>query len=257
MVVYKIYPDKKQDHLGQHKAMHRASRKLGATLWITEFQAYLSQQFNSRMNKDNIQFAKLIEKFESHQHKEQFLKDISQTQKINRFCEASQKNCCKIWTRHSQTQIFELRENSTKLQCFRLQFLYANKDYLLQLREKFEVQAESYNISKGQLRFQLDPWLHHWQEFQSRTKAWPIWETNYVLQGERHAKKKQRIRRTGPSSDNSLKMESRWRTPKIVGIYRYRRERNHVLRPNCSGEARTIQLRKLNEFKIQSIGLSR
>ena len=35
--------------------------------------------------------AKLIEKFESHQYKEQFLKDMSQTQKINRFSEASQK----------------------------------------------------------------------------------------------------------------------------------------------------------------------
>ena len=35
--------------------------------------------------------AKLIEKFESHPYKEQFLKDMSQTQRINRFSEASQK----------------------------------------------------------------------------------------------------------------------------------------------------------------------
>ena len=35
--------------------------------------------------------AKLIEKFESHKYKEQFLRDISQTQKINRFSEASQR----------------------------------------------------------------------------------------------------------------------------------------------------------------------
>ena len=54
-VDYKIYPDKKQDHLGKHKAMHRASGKPDATLWITEFQAYPSQQFNGTMNKDNIQ----------------------------------------------------------------------------------------------------------------------------------------------------------------------------------------------------------
>ena len=65
---YKIYPDKKQDHLGKY-----------TTLWITGFQAYPSQQFNNRMDKDNIQFAKLIEQFESHQHKEQFLKVMSQT----------------------------------------------------------------------------------------------------------------------------------------------------------------------------------
>ena len=41
--------------LVKHKAMHRASGKQDATLWITEFQAYPSQQFNSRMNKDNRQ----------------------------------------------------------------------------------------------------------------------------------------------------------------------------------------------------------
>ena len=31
-VDYKIYPDKKQDHLKKHNAMHRASGKLDATL---------------------------------------------------------------------------------------------------------------------------------------------------------------------------------------------------------------------------------
>ena len=57
--------------------------------------------------------AKLIEKFESHQQKEQFLKDMSQTQKINRFSEASQKLLQDV----DQTEIFEFCENSTKLQC--------------------------------------------------------------------------------------------------------------------------------------------
>ena len=155
-VDFKIHPNKKQDDLGKHKAMRRASGKPGATLWIAEFQAYPSQQSNSRMNKDNLQFSKLIKKFESHQHKEQFLKGMSQTQKINRFSEASQK----LMRDMDQTEIFELCENSEKSMSW-LQFLYGNRNYLFQLREKFEVQAESYNISKGQLRFQFDPWLHH------------------------------------------------------------------------------------------------
>ena len=57
--------------------------------------------------------AKLIEMFESHQHKEQFLKDMSQTPKINGFSEASQK----LLQDDEQTEIFELCENATKLQC--------------------------------------------------------------------------------------------------------------------------------------------
>ena len=36
-------------------------------------------------------FTKLIEMFEKHQHKEQFLKDMSQKQKINRFSEITKK----------------------------------------------------------------------------------------------------------------------------------------------------------------------
>ena len=35
--------------------------------------------------------AKLIEKFESHTLEDQFLTDMSQTKKVNRFSEASQK----------------------------------------------------------------------------------------------------------------------------------------------------------------------
>ena len=57
--------------------------------------------------------AKLIEKFDSHQYKEQFLKDMSQTQKINKFGEASQKLPKDV----DPTEIFELCENTTKLQC--------------------------------------------------------------------------------------------------------------------------------------------
>ena len=49
--------------------------------------------------------AKLIEKFESHQHKEQFLQDMSQTQKI--FSRASQK----LLQDMNQTEVFELCEN--------------------------------------------------------------------------------------------------------------------------------------------------
>ena len=57
--------------------------------------------------------AKLIEKSESHQYKEQFLKDMSQTQKINRFSESSQK----LLKDMDQTEIFEFCQNSAKLQC--------------------------------------------------------------------------------------------------------------------------------------------
>ena len=56
---------------------------------------------------------KLIEMFEKHQHKEQFLKDMSPKQEINSFSEESQKLLEDI----NQTEVSKLCENSAKLQC--------------------------------------------------------------------------------------------------------------------------------------------
>ena len=94
---------------------------------------------------------KLIEMLERHQHKEQFLEDMSQKQEINRFSEESQK----LLVDMNHTEIFELCENSDCNAFFR------SRDHLLQLREKFEVQAESYNNPEGQLRLYFNAWLCH------------------------------------------------------------------------------------------------
>ena len=57
--------------------------------------------------------AQLIEMFQSQKHKDQFVKDMSQTKKINRFSEASKELLKDV----NHTEIFELCENSKKLQC--------------------------------------------------------------------------------------------------------------------------------------------
>ena len=96
-------------------AKHEAPRRPDARSWTTESQAYLSQRFKSRMNKKRQTVAKLIEKFESHKFKEQFLQDMSQTQKINRFSEASQKLPKDL----NQTEIFELEFGIIYCRCGR------------------------------------------------------------------------------------------------------------------------------------------
>ena len=168
--------------------------------------------------------AKLIEMFESHQHKEQFLKDMSQTQKINRFSEASPK----LQQDMDQTEIFELCENS--------------------VRTLWELCENSVKLRC--------PDCNSFTEIWSRTKAWWIWETNHGLEGERHAKKSKEWQERKPS-DNTLTMESRRRLPKNVGIYRYWRRRNQDVRPNCCWRTTTTLLRKLKEHNIQNVGFSR
>ena len=69
----------------------------------------VEQQGTNRQNKAK----QLIEKFENHQHKESFLQDLSQTQKINKFSKESQD----LSDEMNNTEIFELCENSSKKQC--------------------------------------------------------------------------------------------------------------------------------------------
>ena len=83
--------------------------------------------------------------FEKHQHKEQFRKDTSQKQEIKRISEESQQ----LLEDMNQTEIFEFCENSATRQCPDCN-PFTEIAHSLQLREKFEVQEESYNKPEGE-----------------------------------------------------------------------------------------------------------
>ena len=69
----------------------------------------VEQQITIRENK----VKRLIEKFENHKHKESFIQDLRQTEKINKFSKYSQDLIADL----NNTEIFELCENSSKRQC--------------------------------------------------------------------------------------------------------------------------------------------
>ena len=77
-----------------------------------------------------------------------FLEDMSQKQEIKRFSEESQK----LLVDMNSTEIFELCENSAKNNVLIAFFFKGNRDSLLQLLEKLEVQAESCNKPEGEER---------------------------------------------------------------------------------------------------------
>ena len=89
--------------------------------------------------------AKLIEKFESHKYKEEFLQDMSQTQKINRFSEESQK----MRKDMNQTEIFELCEISTKLQ-------YSDCNSLTEIGINYCSCGRSLKCKRSPTKFQQD-----------------------------------------------------------------------------------------------------
>ena len=105
-VVYKIFLSKKQDHLENHKTMRKATGKIAATLWNHRIPGISLSTVKQLDAKRQNKVKKLIEMFERHQHKEEFLQDLSQTQKINRFSEESQQLLADM----NHTEIFELCE---------------------------------------------------------------------------------------------------------------------------------------------------
>ena len=113
---HKIYLYKKQDHLGNRNKIRRATadyRIPGISISTVKLQDARQQ--------NNV--TKLIEMFEKHQHKEQFLEDMSQKQEIKRFSEESQK----LLVDMNSTEIFELCENSAKNNVL-IAIFYGNRD---------------------------------------------------------------------------------------------------------------------------------
>ena len=100
---------------------------------------------------------KLIEKFEKHQHKESYLKDLSQTQKINKFSKESQELLADM----NNTEIFEFCENSSNQQCLECNTYREIRSNQLKLWKKYEIFAESNNLPAEQLRRQFNPWLRY------------------------------------------------------------------------------------------------
>ena len=111
-MVNNFHEAKTQDHLGNHQAIRKVAVKSVTTLDHRKSRVLPSaveQQDTPRGNK----VKKLIEKFENHKHRESFLQDLSQTQKINKFSRESQDLIADL----NSTEIFELFENSSKQQC--------------------------------------------------------------------------------------------------------------------------------------------
>ena len=156
-MLHKIYFYKKQDHLGNRNKMRRATGETRSNTADCRILAKTVSTVKLQDARRQNNVTKLIEMFEKHQHKEQFPKDMSQKQEINRFSEEPQK----LLDDMNQTEIFELCENSAKKKktMFWLQCLFRTRDYLLQLGEKIEVQAESFNNAKDRLRLYFNPWL--------------------------------------------------------------------------------------------------
>ena len=82
---------------------------------------------------------------------------MSQKQEINKISEESQQSLADM----NHTEIFELCENSAKLQCLDYNAFSEIGTIYCSCGRNFKAQAESYNIAEDQFRFYFNPWLCH------------------------------------------------------------------------------------------------
>ena len=165
--------------------------------------------------------ANLMEMFEVHQHKEKFLQDTNQMQNINRFGKASQKMLQDM----DQMEIFELSENSTKLQC---------PDC-----NSFTEIGIIYCSCERNLKYKRNPTTRQKEDY-ACTSIPGFVIKNDRSGGPKHGqserqimffKAKDRLRKAkNKTNGNHPTILSRWKADeeyrKIVGTYRYRRKRN-------------------------------
>ena len=105
--------------------------------------------------KDKVK--NLIENFENHQHKESFLQDLSQTQKINKFSKESQDLIIDM----NNTEIFELCKNSSKQQCPECNAYWRKGISILQSWRMLKIFAETKRVRQEQQRRVLNSWLSY------------------------------------------------------------------------------------------------
>ena len=157
-VVHKIHLYKKQESFGETRS-HTADYRIPGISIST-----VKLQDARRQNK----VTKLIEMFGKHLHKEQFLKDMSQKQDINKFSEESQR----LLVDMNHTEIFELCENSAKHQCPDCSVFSEIGIIYCSCGINLKYSRSPTNNPEDHLRLYCNPWLCHQEEFQSRTKTW-------------------------------------------------------------------------------------
>ena len=133
-----------QDPLSQEARSSQSPRETGCNIvYCIVPGIYLSTVQQQDEQKQHT-VAKLILKFESHQHKGLFVKDMSDTQKINRFSGASQKIAARYGPDRDLRTLWEFYETSM----VRMQLFHGTRINLLQLWTKVESRGVPQHFKK-------------------------------------------------------------------------------------------------------------
>ena len=137
----------------------------------------------------------------------------------------------------------------------RLQLLHGNRNNLLLLWTKFQDFAESHNISKRTITTFLQSLSASLRRILVEDQSMANRRHKFCSSGRKTCKEKQRKRRTEvirqflPSGKHKKATEVHWQSTIVA-------KRKSCFTTELLWKITTAQLRKLNEYKFQSIGFS-
>ena len=187
----------------------------------------------------------MIEMFEKHQHKEQFLKDMSQKQEINRFSEVSQKITRRHEPHRDLRTLREFSETSMSwLQCFfriRGSFIAVTGENLKYSRSPTTLQKINYDFTSFLGRIEVED-----QNMVSLQNRWCSTRRARCLRKQEKANMAaiQRYFRGGTTKKNT---ESYWRSAILT-------KRKSCVSIASLLKDTTIQLRELSGCRTPKIG---
>ena len=148
-----------------------------------------------------------------------------------------------------QTGIFGLCENSTKLQCSGCNSFTEIWKIYCSCGRNLKYKRSPATKQKDDYDFSSIPGYNIIKKNSSREPKHGRSERHIVLLKAKDMPKSSKEKQKRKPSDTSLTLASRWRTPKNVGTYRYRRRRNQDVQPNRFGETRLFSHERIQDAK--------
>ena len=178
-------------------------------------------------------FVKQLEehrKFENHKHKESFIQDLSQTQKINRFSKESQDLIADL----NNTEIFKLYANSSKQQCLDCNAYWEVGIICCRFGRNMKSSRSPAEFDQNNRDVASIPGHVIKKNSGRRAKHGPSERQKMYYQAKQMFKKSPNARM--PSND-TFTMVQRRRIKKVIVSHRVERTPHNVVRQNRRGEA--------------------
>ena len=126
--------------------------------------------------KDTVK--RLIQQFENHPKRNSLLQDLNKTEEVNPFSEKSKE----LITDMGKTEIFELCETSSEIQCPNCALYWRSRHHPLHLRQMPAAYRKESTVEQGQIRRPVNSRLPHQKESYPRCQTWTICAADHVLQ---------------------------------------------------------------------------